>query len=159
MDGPARRRGLAHVCARWSRFYTCLAGTAPRGVRFPRMGSGSLVRGGPAARASCPRNNHRRAETDVARSPLARGSRRLLFTKVNKSHRQSNIFSQHKKRCHSAIVQPARVDAPGRAIFQSITRRRDCASARSACPKGNSGLHLSFEAFRRRVRANALSKE
>ena len=49
----------------------------------------------------------------------------MRFTnKVNKSHRQSNIFSQHKKRCHIApSYEPARVDAPGRAISKAERRR------------------------------------
>ena len=146
------RGGRARPCswARWSRFYTCLAGTAPRGVRFPSHGIGLVIalRGGGRA---VPPERHRRA-WDRRDGALSRaGEPETFFSScmpgVNLSPDSNNIFSQPQKTPHNARTnEPARVDAPGRAIFQSITRRRDRASARSACPKSNSGLHFGFGA-------------
>ena len=66
------------------------------------------------ARARCPRNDHRCAETDAARSALARGGAGDCLFKVNKSHRQSNIFSQQQKTVpHSAIAEAGRRRVPG----------------------------------------------
>ena len=107
----AGARGLARG---WSRFYTCLAGTAPCGVRFPSHGIGLVSA---RRRTRCPRNDHRRAEIDAARSPPARGSQRRFSSScmpgVNLSPDSNNIFSQPQKTPHDA--QTKRAGARGRA--------------------------------------------
>ena len=63
------------------------------------------------------------AEIEVARSNRARGSRRWFFTKVNMSPDANHIFSQPQKTPQNArIPEPARVDAPGRAISKAERR-------------------------------------
>ena len=147
------RGGRARPCW-WSRFYTCLAGTAPRGVRFPSHGIG-LVRARRAAVRALPRNDHRCAETDAARSALARGGAGDCLFKVNKSHRQSNIFSQQQKTVpHSAIAEAGRRRVPGqlpRALPPAGPRGRGggprrgrAAAGRSAGPRGQAPPNLGM---------------
>ena len=89
-----------------------------------------------ARRARCPRN-----DTGVlgigGTEPSRAGEPETFFSScmpgVNLSPDSDNIFSQTKKRhITRGSNEPARVDAPGRAISKAERRRVDPASARSA---------------------------
>ena len=111
--GPVavRRRGLACPVV-----VSCLDACGYCSLRrsLPAHGLGIGIARRAGARARCPRNDHRSAETDAARSPLAPGSRRLYFTKVNKSHRRPQFFGQQQKtNQNSPSYEPARVRGNG----------------------------------------------
>ena len=124
---PVVVRGVrARPCswARWSRFYTCLAGTAPRGVRFPSHGIGLVIalRGGGRA---VPPERHRRAwdRRDGAHSCGGAGDVFFHQQGQHEPRLEQHFQSATKTPATRASNEPARVDAPGRAISKAERRR------------------------------------
>ena len=127
-------------------FWMCVLRTAPRGVRFPRMGLGSLLHCA-AVGARCPRNDTGVLGIGGTEPTRAGEPETFSFTnKVNMSPDSNNIFSQPQKRQQRAHQTSRRAwtrqDEP--------VRRRNAAAATARrekrCPKSNSGLHFGFEA-------------